>query len=132
MLNEVTITRAPQSFWSNTTIMPVDRETASKLDCIVHQLSEDCRCLSWGQPKIIGIKQSGIHCMQRQLEQSNRLERLVGLRRTRSISHRFVVANRRVVGRSSLLQDHWRLLVVVEPVDPYADLGCPCQAPNLF
>ena len=60
------------------------------------------------------------------------LERLVSLRRAGTISNCFPVANGRVVGRFRLLQGHGRLLVIVEPVHPYADFGGTRQAPNLF
>ena len=48
VLNQVTITCVPQSLWSETTIMPVDRYAAPKMHHIVRQACKDLRRLSLG------------------------------------------------------------------------------------
>jgi hypothetical protein len=43
ILNKITLRRAPQPLRSETAIMPVDRQAASKLDHIVRHAAEECR-----------------------------------------------------------------------------------------
>src|ERR1700730_13945412 len=47
ILNQVTITEVPYPLRGKAAIVPVDRKAASKLDRIIHQSAEECRCLSW-------------------------------------------------------------------------------------
>ena len=110
--------------------MPIDRTSVPpKSDALSTIGPSSAFACCWRKREMIGVEQSRVHHMQRQFEQPTRIERLVHLRCASAISHRLVVANRRVVSRASSLQHRGRLLVIVKPVHPHADFG---ELPSAF
>src|SRR6267378_890871 len=104
IIDRTAIAFPPQSLWREAPIMPIDRQATSEPDRVVPQLIEYFLCLAGGQSKVIWIEQRGIHRMQRKFEESLCRQWSIDLRCARTIAHRFVVANRRIVARASLFQ----------------------------
>src|SRR5882757_5065051 len=61
VLDQVTITSAPQSLWRKTAIMPINRERAAKTNHVIAQLTQPHFCLIQRKIEIARIEHRCVH-----------------------------------------------------------------------
>ena len=104
LLEQLHVGTAPQTFWRETAVVPIDGHSAAELQRVVDDGAHALPRLGGRTMQMRGIEERGVHHVKRELEQPNRLERFEHLGRARAVADGLVIAARRIVGEARLFE----------------------------